>query len=298
MENIIINSKFDNYEIHLLTSIVENHKGIVMMAHGMEEYKERYVYFINKLNEKGYSCIIADMRGHGLHLTYNELGYFSKKKPNKALVLDMESILEYITESYPSTNLYLFAHSMGTVISRNFLQKNSISFKKVILCGAPTYNPLCRIAIPLARIINIFKGKKKAKLLRNLALGPYSKAIENAKTKLDWLSVSESNINDYFKDQYCGFGFKNNGYLALFKLMKTMDKKIINKNIIPPILLISGSGDPVPGFDKGLNRIIHRCNKAGYKDITNIVIDNARHELLNEDNKDESINIIINFLEK
>lgn len=295
MENLIIKSNYDDYELHVLTSFVENHKGIILMFHGMEEYKERYIPFIKKLNEANYSCVISDMRGHGRHLDKTDLGYFTKHHPEKALVCDEETILQYFEESYPTSNFYLFAHSMGTIISRNFLQHHSNSFKKVVLSGPPVYNNATPIAVFLANVICLFKPKKKAKFLKKITVSPFSKAVKNPNTKLDWLSINKENIQQYWEDPYCGFGFKNNAFLAMLRLINKMDKKIDNKNIIPPIMIISGSGDPVPGGTNGLNKIIKRLKKAGYKEIINIVIDNARHELINEDNKDVSINKIIEF---
>ncbi len=295
MENIIINSSFDNYPIHILESSVENPKGVIQMIHGMEEYKERYLYLINKFNEAGYSVVISDIRGHGKHLEINELGYFSKRKPQKALVIDQETILEYIKENYNDCPIYLFAHSMGTMITRNLLQKNSISYSKVILCGAPVYNPACRIGSMIASTINLFKSHKKGKFLFKMTVKGYSKKSGAVRTKLDWLSYNEQNIDNYLKDPYCGFKFTNNAFMAMIKLMKTMDKKIINKNTIPNLLVIAGDNDPVPGYEKGIDTIIARLKKAGYNNIEKKIIPHARHEIINEDSKDSTIEYLISF---
>lgn len=295
MENIILESKYDNYKLHLLISEVSSPKGIIHMIHGMEEYKERYIYFIEKLNQEGYTCVISDMRGHGRHLSDEELGYFSKKNPNKALILDQETILEYIKNKYINVPILLFSHSMGTIISRNLLQNNSKYYQKVILCGAPCYNSMCHLGVFIANTICLKKDKEKAKLLANLALGGYVKSVKNRKTHLDWLSISDENVKNYKDDHFCGFGFKNNGYKALFKLMSSMNKKLKNKDNIPEVLLIVGEGDPVPGFSKGRKDIVKRLYKQGYNIISTNVVLNARHEILNEVNKDSSIETMIKF---
>jgi len=295
MENIIINSLYDNYPLHLLESSVENPKGVVQIVHGMEEYKERYLYFIQKLNQAGYNVVISDLRGHGRHLQKEELGYFSKKKPELSLIRDQETILEYIKDKYNDLSIYLFAHSMGTMISRNLLQKNSISYSKVVLSGAPVYSSACKIGSVIASIINKANDHKKSKTLFKSTVKGYSTAVKNARTKLDWLSYNEKNVDDYFADPYCGFKFTNNGYKAMIKLMTTMDKKIINKNIIPPVLVIAGDNDPVPGYEAGVDKIISRLKKAGYSDVSKEMITHARHEILNEDSKDLTIDSIINF---
>lgn len=295
LKEIIINSKYDGYNLHLLINEVEKPKAIIQMVHGMEEYKERYIYFMERLASEGYTTVISDMRGHGKHLNSNELGYFSKKNPNKALIKDQESILEYIKKTYPNTPLLLFSHSMGTIISRNFLQEHSSDYEKVIFCGAPCYNSMCHVGVMLANTVCLFKDNKKAKLLSKLALGGYAKAIKNRESHLDWISSSKENVKNYKNDPYCGFGFKNNGYKALFKLMSSMNKSLKNKSKIPEVLLIVGEGDPVPGFSKGQKDIVKRLYKQGYNIISTNVVEDARHEILNEINKDETIEYMIKF---
>ena len=57
--------------------IRDSPKAIVQIVHGMCEYKERYLDFINFLNKNGYIVIIHDLRGHGKSiLTKDDLGYF------------------------------------------------------------------------------------------------------------------------------------------------------------------------------------------------------------------------------
>lgn len=294
MEEIIIKSNYDNYNLHLLESVKENDKGIIIIAHGMEEYKERYIYFMTKLNEAGYSTIAYDMRGHGKHLSKYELGYFCKKNPDASLISDLDTIVKYAKSKY-NKDLYLFAHSMGTITARCYLRYNCNNFKKVVLCGAPSYRKGTKFAYLMAKFICMFKDHKKAKFLRNISVGKYSRSIKNSTTKVDWISYNSNNINEYIKDEYSGFGFKNNGYLGLFKLMIKSNKKIKVKNNIPNIFLIFGDGDPVVNNP---NNFIKSIKKLGYNDVDAFIVENARHEILNENNKDSSIDKIIKFIDK
>ena len=43
-------------------------KGVVQLAHGMNEHKERYIDFMRFLAQNGYACFIHDHRGHGASL--------------------------------------------------------------------------------------------------------------------------------------------------------------------------------------------------------------------------------------
>lgn len=77
--------------------------------------------------------------------------------------------------------------------------------------------------------------------------------------------------------------------------MRSMNKSLKDKNKIPEVLLIVGEGDPVPGFSKGQNNIVKRLYKQGYNIISTNVVEDARHEILNEINKDDTIDYIIKF---
>ena len=65
-EKIKIVSEVDELEIDCLLIQPEGEiKGVVQLAHGMNEHKERYIDFMKYLAENGYACFINDHRGHG-----------------------------------------------------------------------------------------------------------------------------------------------------------------------------------------------------------------------------------------
>ena len=54
-----------------------------------------------------------------------------------------------------------------------------------------------------------------------------------------------------------------------------------------PVLLISGADDPVGQYGKGVRRVGQRLMDAGVDDVSIKLYPNARHEVLNEINRDE-----------
>ena len=61
-----------------------------------------------------------------------------------------------------------------------------------------------------------------------------------------------------------------------------------------PILLIGGSKDPVSNFGKGLQSLFEKYKKAGLN-VTLKMYEDARHEVLNETNKQEVYTELLNF---
>ena len=65
-----------------------------------------------------------------------------------------------------------------------------------------------------------------------------------------------------------------------------------------PLLIISGSMDPVGGQGKGVTKLKNMYDKVGIKDVTMKLYPDARHEILNEINRDEVMNDIGNWLKQ
>ncbi|MDE6660987.1 MAG: lysophospholipase [Anaeroplasmataceae bacterium] len=299
MKKISIPSKYDALPINAMLYDVAEPKGVVQIVHGMKEHQMRYEGFAKFLNEQGYIVLTSDMRGHGPEA--NLLGHMEGKKPWEALVLDQVTLSEYLKTTYPNLNLYLFAHSMGTIISRNLIQKNADLYEKVILSGVPAYQSATLLGIFMANCIGLFKGNTYvSKFLTNLTDGSFSKAVKNAKTSVDWLSYNEENVQDYLNDPYCNIPFSVSAYKALYYLVWGMHKKsryyVLDPN--KPLLLLVGKDDPCPLGAKGLKHSAKTLKKAGYKNVNVKVYEGMRHEILNEAQYELVYTDILNFLEK
>lgn len=56
-------SRYDQVTIHGMCMIPENPKGIIQFVHGMNEHKERFYPFMEKMTQRGYITLIHDNRG-------------------------------------------------------------------------------------------------------------------------------------------------------------------------------------------------------------------------------------------
>ena len=54
-----------------------------------------------------------------------------------------------------------------------------------------------------------------------------------------------------------------------------------------PILVISGADDPVCDYSKGVVEIENKLKATAHKNVTAKLYNGARHEILNETNRDE-----------
>ena len=289
----------DGYELALALFEAQNPKAVIQFIHGMEEHKDRYDAFAEFLAENGYACVTNDLRGHGKNAPI--LSHISDKKGEKLLIEDQKEITKFIKEKYPELPVYIFAHSMGTIITRVLLQNEGDQYKKVAMSGYVNPNPVAGIGGALVSIITVFKGPKgHSKLINGMAMGPFTKAVEDRKTDLDWLSYNEDNVQAYIADPLCGVEFTLGSFHTLMKLLSQMAKpkafKKVDKEM--PILLISGDADPCTGGEKGRANSLSVLNKAGYEKIEVITLEHMRHEILNETEKEKVYKAVLDFYNK
>lgn len=299
MKIIKINSKSDNLELEVaIIKPQTTPKGIVQLTHGMTEHKERYFDFMKFLSTNGYICIIHDHRGHGASVKdSNHLGYFYTEDINY-IVDDLHQVTEYIKKEYPKLELYLFSHSMGTLVARNYLKKYDNNITKLILCGPPTKNSLAKLAVPLAKSLKIFyPNYKPNKLLGAISINTYNKGY---KKKNAWICSDETVVDNYNKNDLCNFQFSTNGYINLLKLLKESfnTKNWDVKNPGLPIYLIAGENDQVIQSKQKFLDLEHFLNNLGYKNTTTKLYEEKRHELLNETNKAQVYQDILDFIAK
>ena len=297
MKKKLLLSNCDNLNLEVvIMEPKEEAKAIIQFSHGMAEHKERYYPFMKDLASHGYICAIHDHRGHGTSIKDpNDLGYFYTKDYNY-IVNDLHQVTKYLKETYPDKDIYLFSHSMGTLVSRIYLKKYDIDIKKLVLSGPPTYNKNAHAGLILANVSNIFKGGNyRNEFLNKLTFGTYNKDYEKENS---WLSTNETEVEKYNTSQYCGYTFTNNGFINLYKLMLQAFKKnyqVNNSNL--KIFLIAGSDDPVIQSKEKFNELKEFLSKIGYSNIKSKLYENMRHEILNETNNELVYEDVLNFFD-
>ena len=93
----------------------------------------------------------------------------------------------------------------------------------------------------------------------------------------------------YVQDEFCNFDFTARGWYDLFSLLGRISRPEWAGKIPTdmPVLLTSGEMDPVGGFGRGVKQIYERIRGAGVRDVALKLYPDARHEILNEINRNE-----------
>ena len=269
--------------------------GIIQLIHGMSEHKERYYDFMNYLAKQGYICAIHDHRGHGASVKdTSHLGYFYTNDITY-VVDDAYLVTEYLENKYPTLRISIFSHSMGTLVSRNYLKKYDTHIEKIVLCGPPTENKLVDVALFAGKITGLFYDDYKPnKILNKLSVGYYNKGYEKEN---EWICSNLQTVSSYNTDSLCGFTFTTSGFMNLFRLLKSaFIKEDWNpQNSSLPIFLIAGEDDPVIQGKQKFNELEEFLKEVGYENIKSKLYKDKRHELLNEIDKEIIYKDVLDF---
>ena len=188
---------------------------------------------------------------------------------------------------------------MGSFMSQIYISRYN-NIDGLILSGSTKAPAIAKIGATLAKIMNkLSKDNTKASnFLDGMAFGSYNKKFKNPRTKFDWLSRDEENVDKYIADPYCGGVCSVSFYKNLTSAMANMNKKkyIENINRELPIIILGGSSDPVSSMGKGLIQLKEQYVELGVKDVSMIMYENARHEIYNEINKDEVYKDTLDFI--
>ncbi len=276
-------------------------KGIVKISHGMAEHAGRYREFAEELVHSNYIVYANDHRGHGKTAgSKDNLGHFADENGWNLVVQDMHNLTNRIKEENPNLPVFLFGHSMGSFLSRDFISRYGREIDGVILSGTSgDLGSLADILTIIAKIQSLFKGRgSKSRFLNNLIFGQYNEPFSPNRTDFDWLSRDQSEVDKYIEDPYCGQVASAGFFMDLFEGLQKIHQKE-NVDGIPkelPILLISGGRDPVGDFKEGPLEVYELYDEAGIEDLSYEFYEGARHELLHETNRDEVIEDIIEWL--
>lgn len=276
-------------------------KATVIILHGMQEHSGRYTEFARFLSENGYAVLTYDHAGHGkTAVSKTHHGYFHSDNAAKRVVDDAEKMAELLEQQFPDVPHFVLGHSMGSFITRCLLQQAHHRFDGAVISGTGGKQAIAPAARFVFSILNAFAPQKRSKTINN-----FFNNLNNKRFKKDpdasetsWLSVNKANRQAFVKDELCGIPFTHNGFHTLLTLniqaTKTNWANQIPKKL--PFLFVSGAEDPIGDFGKGVSRTVTNLQKEGFRDVSLNLYPGMRHEILNEDVKEQVFQDILDWL--
>lgn len=264
-------------------------KCILQIVHGMAEYVMRYDEAATWFANHGILVVGEDHLGHGRTVGEEGLkGYFCPQDPATVVVRDVHRLKKMTQEQYPGIPYFIWGHSMGSFILRNYMFKYGKGIDGAIVCGTATHPPIeVKMGLLLTNITALFKGEKHgARMVSNIAFGNPEKV--EAGHFHDWICTDRAVVEAYTEDPFCGFLFTANGFKTMFTLLDRQNN-IKNVKLMPktlPVFLIAGSKDIVGNCGAGVKKVYDQYLEIGMKDVQMKLYEGMAHEIHNEPDKE------------
>jgi len=274
-------------------------KGFVHVAHGMAEHALRYARFAEALVSAGYVVHANDHRGHG-KTGAGELGYIGPDGFRRA-VRDLVELLAHGKRENPGVPAFLFGHSMGSYFTQELLITNGEALHGAILSGTGGKpSPIAAAGRLVARIERRRVGPRgTSSLLTKLSFDEFNKAFRPNRTSFDWLSRDTKEVDAYIADPLCGFAVSTQLWVDLLDGLAAISDPARQARIPRglPIFVFAGEEDPVGERTKTIRQLLRAYQAAGVRDVTHRFYPGARHETLNETNRDEVTRDVVAWLD-
>lgn len=277
-------------------------RGVVQIIHGMREHMGRYADFAAFLTSKGYVVCGGDHLGHGeTAKETGKYGYLGEKDGAKYMVRDCRKLTKIARKRFSYIPYFMLGHSMGSLIGRLYVTGYSKNIDGFICMGTGGKNPFAPVGRLLAEgMIRMGKGEKEGKLLDKIAFSGYNRRISGAASKSAWLTRDAAVVEAYSNDSHIKSLFTNHAFRDLLDLQIAATGREWAERVPKdlPILLVSGTGDPVGNYGKGVTQVYSRLKEAGVQNVSIKLYLDARHEILNETNREEVYCDILDWVEE
>ncbi|MEU4063908.1 alpha/beta hydrolase [Streptomyces wedmorensis] len=280
----------DGVVIHVHTWLPEGEaRGVVQIAHGMGEHAARYAPLAGHLAGLGFAVYAGDHRGHGLSMHAGP-GHLGENGWN-LLVEDVAALTRIARDRHPGVPVVLVGHSMGSFAAQQYLLDHAALVDGVALSGTTALDGL------FAGLADAARRAAEAGDEGGGVFDAFNAAFAPTRTDADWLSRDEKQVDAYLADPLCGFGADGRGMAD----MGAAAGRLAAPEGIPaalPVCVLVGDHDPLNARLTLSDLLVSRYRHAGLTDLTYRSYEGARHEVLNETNRDEVVADLTAWIER
>ena len=133
-------------------------KGVVQLVHGFGEHSRRYLHMIVKLMDAGFIVAADDHVGHGKTALENDTWGDWGTKGCQTMMEDEHLLKGVVQEKYPEIPYFMFGHSMGSLVLRDYIVDHGTDIDGAILSGTVGGKYPLKQGIALTEFTARFKG--------------------------------------------------------------------------------------------------------------------------------------------
>ncbi len=281
-------------------------RAAVHIAHGMAEYGGRYERLAQILVEAGIAVAAADHRGHGRTSEEGPArGIFAVQGGWTAATEDLRDMVRRLREKHPNVPLFLMGHSMGSLLVQQVLTDGGDTPRMlagVVLSGTSGKPPvIATLGRYLARFERWRLGPAgRSPLIHALTFQDFNNKFKPTRTDFDWLSRDPAEVDRYAADPDCGFQCSVQLWIDVLDAIPQFTSNVAQARIRTdlPILMFAGDRDPVGEMGKSVRSLAADYRRVGIRDVTCTLYPEARHETLNETNREQVETDLLAWLQR
>ncbi|MGP3951583.1 alpha/beta fold hydrolase [Streptomyces sp. 7N604] len=276
-------------------------RALVQIAHGAAEHGLRYDRFARFLAGHGYAVVASDHRGHGA--TAVSTGGYGVAGDDgwRAIVADIKAIGDRVRAEHPGAPLVLLGHSLGSMLARDCAQEYGSELAGLILSGTFRSLPGAETESGIADLEQEIAERGRAALSSFIPdlFASFNDPYPH-RTGFEWLSRDEAEVDAYAADERCGFAFSAGLALDWVRAVRKINDPR-NLARIParlPVHIAVGTEDPCNQRMTLVYELLEDFRYLGTEDLSWRAYEGARHEILNETNRDEVQHDLLEWLDK
>ena len=269
-------------------------RAVIQVVHGMAEHSARYERFATAAVGAGYVVVADDHRGHGRTIAaLDEQGHTDDVDGWDLVLSDLSTVRAAIDTAWPAVPVILFGHSWGSMLVRGWVAAHG---EQACLAGLVVMGTMADpgllgvVGSWLARSqVRLSGPRRPSAFLERQAFSANNKLFAPARTDYDWLSRDPDEVDRYVADplsgQRCTAAFYRDLAHGAIEVNRPQAFAATPKDL--PVLVVSGDRDPVGGMGRGVRQVATDLQRAGVRHVALRLYPDARHELLNETNREE-----------
>ncbi|MFC0316561.1 alpha/beta fold hydrolase [Gordonia phosphorivorans] len=261
---------------------------IVQVVHGLGEHSRRYLHMISALLDAGFVVAADDHAGHGATAVASGVWMDTGADGARAVVADERTLHDLAVQAYPGLPFFLFGHSWGSMIAREYAAEYGDDLAGLILCGIAAQIEGIDTGIDrraLAEAIAAGRGTEPAPEVMGAMFAGMVDRFPEATTGTEWVAADPGVRADHAADPLNALADPMTtrfvrDFVALYDAVNDGWADRVRSDL--PVLIVAGDQDPVANYGEGAYHVANALFTSGNRDVRTVVYPGVRHEIHNE----------------
>ena len=278
-------------------------KGVIQLIHGFGEHARRYLHMIARYVEADYIVACDDHVGHGKTAIVNNATWGDwGDKGFETMVEDEHRLKKCVQEKFPHLPYFLFGHSMGSVIAREFMARWGNELAAATICGTCGSFPTKKAEAMLRDLVESGQATGSDPKAAGEAMGWMGERCGEMKLGNEWICHDPYVQADHANDPFDAFTkpTQNRSLLYFMEMIDDVTGPAWAEKVPKalPIYSIAGDQDPFGGYASGVYEVSNWLYDTGHQ-IETKVYPGYRHEIHNyKAIKNEVVDGILSFFDR